>query len=822
MDCSGSMHNKMATMERTVKLALQSMPVSARFNIILYGDAPELLNDSSLPFTDDNLQWARAFVHNLSADRGNTDLHKALTAAYSLDLPRGFCRQIFLFTDGMVNKPYETVRLVKHNTDNTRIHTFAMDVTPEHEDLLRTLTEASRGCITFLPDATNLTERFLQTLHSALQPALTNVDLTFTYEQISRAGDYTDPEDAPPIQPVDAMPLLFAGERHRVFAFAEATLRNNAVAVLTAWYGEKRYEWKYVLGDISDTVQMHNNEHSGDRCSLLHGAVACRRIRALCEYFQSTAVSKAGRQEAVDLSVRYNVMSPFAVYQQSCELGPAPDTATTSSRTATPRKDLAAADLTQPKEIGYEFGYSLPRDVEHAMAAVPRRKPAHPQPGKKTITPLPERDQVVFEQPPALTTYQFMREIVEDLVEHLCHNPCMDDVVFCQAAPGNWTMDPRFARSLDLNYHTIVRAVPELPATVAIDVPAVRDRALRLEEHRRRSDESAAEDRRKEEETRVRLAKKEYAKQRRLQAERAKEGEEALEDQRRAEEDAEKARRASELAEKDRREREEARLDKERKAKEKERQRLIRKLGAAAVKRMEEEEQRKVQEEAERGQLEEEASLRRDHDAKAAWEARERRKYINTVWATAVGVAYLKLQYAQQQSEFDLIADRATRWLTATGIPDVAEWPAKATAFLKPQLDHKRRIRDIELVALQEAVTMMEDEKARQAAHADQLVQLAVAEQKAAEEQQRAADLLAQREQDAYTTEEETPETRAQALAAQQEAMRPPPPPVVEQPAVQEEDMEEEVEVPEEEAEGDGEQDADEPPEEEIEEEDEA
>eukprot|EP01012_Entosiphon_sulcatum_P013034 TRINITY_DN18305_c0_g3_i1.p1 TRINITY_DN18305_c0_g3~~TRINITY_DN18305_c0_g3_i1.p1 ORF type:complete len:1084 (-),score=248.64 TRINITY_DN18305_c0_g3_i1:116-3367(-) len=746
IDCSGSMMQHIAKVERAIKLCLQALPPSVLFNICLYGDSFRFLEESKcVAFTNENLVWARAFVHNLAADLGGTNLHTPVSLIYKLPLTRGYCRQIFLVTDGSVNKPYELLQLAKHNAHTTRIFPFCYPSRTADKDLYEKLASASNGNATFFGPASDPTKVMLGTLQEALQPCLTQTTLNYSYE----GGNTADVTSAlPPIRTVTKkLPLLFHQERYVVFALGASNLSPNPVCTLTAWVGDKHVQWTYHMGDLSSAQKSENMSGSPTTASVLHTYVAMQRIRELTEFNPSSSLSLEEADEVRRLSKTFHVLSPIT------------------------RVTCHSPTSNNPLAVSVGYHYKLPRRETNqpkvlGPATLPVGEPI-------ALRPLPDPD---FEstdkkmKADSRNVYLQMLTIVEEIVHGVTRTPGIDDILFIQAAAGNWVMSQRFAASIDVSLEKVEAALPNMPGAEDVVVPAIKERDRRAEEERRRLEEEAAEQRRREEELAVRKAQKEIEQQRKKERARAKMTQEemaamAAEEQRRIDEQAERAKKEAEQLERDRKEQEKA-AERDRKKRELERKKLIKKKGEDAVKAEEEAEKKRQQEEQDRQRREEEAAMRREEDMRQAWEENEREKYLLNVWATAIALAYLELVYTAQVHEFTLLAQRGAAWLSATGLPGAPEWVARARAFLTPILADRKRTRELEIE--QQAKAKEEAQRGRERQEA-----LRAEQQHAAEVERRTEKLRVLRENeerrvlaDNYSSDEETEDTRR--LAVQQ------------------------------------------------------
>mmetsp|Transcript_17733 Transcript_17733/g.30730 ORF Transcript_17733/g.30730 Transcript_17733/m.30730 type:complete len:1135 (+) Transcript_17733:84-3488(+) len=689
IDCSGSMANRIQEVERAVKLGLQGLPRSVRFNLLQFGDSCKLLDESScLEFTTDNLLWGRSFIHKMEANMGGTNMYAALKAAYAVPITRGYCRQLLLITDGAVNDHYKMIRMAKDNAHTTRLFAFHLDPTAADRSAIQQLATVTAGQHHPIGPDERVTEPLLKAMEDMLHPCLTNAALQYCYE--GAAMKDVAETTVPPIRNVaSSLPLIFNNPRHVAYAFGGASLMANPVVQLTAWFGEQHLEWTYHMGDLQSGVR-HNNNQECDRHSVLHTVVAMNRIRQLTEYSTKSALPEDDTSEVMRLSSTFNVLSPLTCFHVGVQYADESAAARTWTQ-----------DHVVKKEIACEYSYNLPRH-ESAIAKVERPCPPKiKDEPKASIRCEPAKD-TLYKMPPAATTstLDFMRGVVRGIVHSICRQSTLDDLVFTQLAAGNWIMNPLFARTLDSSMYELSQSVPKVHEDIVLDVPAIHERNRRFEEERQKAEAEEEERRKKEEEVAIRRAKMEMERQWKLERERAKMTEEelaALEEAeaKKKEEADEKARRDQEAAEKAKKDSEKE-AEKEKKRKEAERKKLVKKLGEEAVRAQEEAEARKAEEEVMRAQKEVEAAIKREEDAKALWEWEEREKHVANIWATALALAYLDLNFEDQAQEYALVSRRGMQWLLNTGVPNAEVWPEQAAAFLKPILEEQRQIQQYE------------------------------------------------------------------------------------------------------------------------------
>ncbi|TIC95876.1 von Willebrand factor A domain-containing protein [Colletotrichum higginsianum] len=93
---------KLATLKRAMPLALSSLPETCHFNVVSFGSDAEFLWRRSMPYTNENLDFAQRYLQRLEANMGGTELLHALKKAVDSRRAEQSSTQIILVTDGEV------------------------------------------------------------------------------------------------------------------------------------------------------------------------------------------------------------------------------------------------------------------------------------------------------------------------------------------------------------------------------------------------------------------------------------------------------------------------------------------------------------------------------------------------------------------------------------------------------------------------------------------------------------------------------------------------------------------------------------------------
>eukprot|EP00898_Chlorokybus_atmophyticus_P002678 jgi/Chlat1/3410/Chrsp23S03738 len=179
IDRSGSMEGPQISQARAaLQLCLRSMPQDAYFNIVGFGSHFDMLFPKSVKYNDRTLREAAQYASMLDANFGGTEILQPLHAVYNM--PRveeaGYTRQVFVYTDGQVFNTEAVLSLVR--THNNTARTFALgigDGVSHH--LVQGIARAGKGTAEFVHGNERIEKTVIQQLKQALQPALTDIKI---------------------------------------------------------------------------------------------------------------------------------------------------------------------------------------------------------------------------------------------------------------------------------------------------------------------------------------------------------------------------------------------------------------------------------------------------------------------------------------------------------------------------------------------------------------------------------------------------------------------------------------------------------------------
>ncbi|XP_048586493.1 von Willebrand factor A domain-containing protein 5A-like isoform X2 [Nematostella vectensis] len=294
VDRSGSMNRGgIKDAARTLQLFLKSLPDGCYFNIVGFGSSYKTLFSKSKTYNDETLKTATNHAAHLAADLGGTEILEPLRWVYSQSLIEGAPRQLFLLTDGEVGNSAQVISLVAENASTARVFSFGIGDGASTE-LIKGVARAGHGSAEFVRGQDKLQVKVIKTLKRALQPALTNVALSWALP------------DGWKLQEVQSkLPPVFKGERLIAYGvFKNLNNDSNAKgighATVKATLQEGR-EAKHIENTVK-FVLLPNQENS----LVLHRLAAKR--------FISSSQSALHKQDIIQLSKTASVASKFTSF----------------------------------------------------------------------------------------------------------------------------------------------------------------------------------------------------------------------------------------------------------------------------------------------------------------------------------------------------------------------------------------------------------------------------------------------------------------------------------------------------------------------------
>lgn len=191
VDRSGSMSTKIPTLISALQVFLKSLPVGVKFNICSFGSSHSFLWSRSKAYSHDSLQEAMVHVQGFSANFGGTQTFRALEATIAnrlVDLP---C-EVILLTDGQIWDQTELFfylnKEVRASKTGLRVFTLGIGMSVSHA-LVEGIARAGNGFAQTVGENEKFDKKVVRMLKGALSPHLRDCEMEVKYEA---SGDSDD------------------------------------------------------------------------------------------------------------------------------------------------------------------------------------------------------------------------------------------------------------------------------------------------------------------------------------------------------------------------------------------------------------------------------------------------------------------------------------------------------------------------------------------------------------------------------------------------------------------------------------------------------
>lgn len=175
LDHSGSMEgSKLIQAKQALKLCLRQLNMGDEFAIVAFDDRFIHFSETPLPYTDESMQRADAWIDSLSAD-GGTEILAPLEYLFKI-LGKVENGVVLIFTDGQVSNEDQIIRLVENNQEKVTVHPFGID-TAVNESFINGIAEAGNGVSEFIYPGERMEDKVLRHFDRILSPCWENVKL---------------------------------------------------------------------------------------------------------------------------------------------------------------------------------------------------------------------------------------------------------------------------------------------------------------------------------------------------------------------------------------------------------------------------------------------------------------------------------------------------------------------------------------------------------------------------------------------------------------------------------------------------------------------
>ncbi len=179
IDNSGSMSGpSMDQAKEGLLIALDRLVESDEFNIIRFDDTMDLLFQTAVPATPQNIARAKRFVRNLEAN-GGTEMLPALRAALVDADPRDTdeLRQVVFITDGAIGNETQLFDAIANNLGRSRLFTVGIGSAPNSYFMTRAA-RLGRGTFTYIDDVNEVADQSAKLFAALENPVMTDIRVT--------------------------------------------------------------------------------------------------------------------------------------------------------------------------------------------------------------------------------------------------------------------------------------------------------------------------------------------------------------------------------------------------------------------------------------------------------------------------------------------------------------------------------------------------------------------------------------------------------------------------------------------------------------------
>lgn len=175
IDCSESMIGESFEKAReALNFFISHIPTNSLFNIIKFGTTYEKVFTESVCANDGNKDKAKKEISEMHSNLISTEMEQLFEELFeSSPLKK---RDIFIITDGVVNKQEEVVRLIRINNESNRI--FALGIGDGNDSgFLDEIAEITNGRSIFVYKTEDLQKKASELLDLSLTPVFNNAKI---------------------------------------------------------------------------------------------------------------------------------------------------------------------------------------------------------------------------------------------------------------------------------------------------------------------------------------------------------------------------------------------------------------------------------------------------------------------------------------------------------------------------------------------------------------------------------------------------------------------------------------------------------------------
>ncbi|KAL4470973.1 hypothetical protein ABPG72_013560 [Tetrahymena utriculariae] len=172
LDRSGSMSGQ--SIQNAIEaliLFIKSLPTDSYFNIYSFGSQFSKLFEESQKYSNENVEFALAEVETYTANYGGTNLYEPLNDIFNQKFVKGYGRQIYILTDGQIEKKENVMHLIQSNNISNRVHAIGIGQYVDKDLVIQSAT-SGKGYHVLVTDQTLIQSSIINILQNSISPIL--------------------------------------------------------------------------------------------------------------------------------------------------------------------------------------------------------------------------------------------------------------------------------------------------------------------------------------------------------------------------------------------------------------------------------------------------------------------------------------------------------------------------------------------------------------------------------------------------------------------------------------------------------------------------
>lgn len=179
IDCSASMEGTKIKYARSALINfLENLPKDCYFNVLRFGTNFEQMFESSVENNKENVEKSLEYANSLDADLVSTNIYSPLMSIINEKQRKGFVRQVFAITDGIVLAPANVIAICTSNRHIMRVYPIGIGADVDR-GFIKELAKATNGEEHFVDDDSihTITNVVLESLKSSQVSAVVNTEI---------------------------------------------------------------------------------------------------------------------------------------------------------------------------------------------------------------------------------------------------------------------------------------------------------------------------------------------------------------------------------------------------------------------------------------------------------------------------------------------------------------------------------------------------------------------------------------------------------------------------------------------------------------------